>query len=552
MVTQDQLFTIFSAASSYISQNDLLSLAQTSRTVHDTFAIRHLYRSINVTKDPVFRREMWFLDGGRTYLSGYRAVKKSEDQNDLFLYDRLERLLESPHLKYVKELVIQDCVFSDHKTCDRLLRKLLDKILDIGEIEILDVRNPILFQEYYEKLLKLKKLRRIRIVNVESLAKSRSLSTLDSLEWIQQGHEAPSKHMSFEVKRLLSSQVRKAELIVDDSESSSLPLFSYLQSEGVKCHSLKALKFNHLHGVNSNNKLLQGEDFHHLEDVVNLEKLEKLELGLSCENVGCGCIDEFLMDLAPHLKSLRELGLIEKTSVVKADHKVKEDWDIMINKFIVHIPNVGKNLRTLSIRHETPLNGLSNDSVHGNYFRRRTLYETVLPKLASLEKLIAPTILQSLSAYEVLVCDLLWNGCECDFCQKVLPVFDQYIMNHQYYSKDNGRYMDVIPTVFFAYAGDFLAHSFLGKVEWDIDSLTIAPSSRCWDLHGYEALHHFENYECLFDESTFGPLAVVISHFFDGYMDHLIQILPNLKMTLFSGIYYAVDGETKTYESIHA
>lgn len=552
MVEKNELLTVLSKTSFFLNQNDLLNLAQTSKELHDDLAILKLYRSIAITRDPVRRTDVWFIDCGRTYLSGYRALKKTADQNDLFLYDRIERLIESPHLHHVRELVIQDSVFQDRTTGDQLLRQLLDKIIDLDQIELLDIRDPLLFHEYEMKTLKLTKLKNVRLIDVGSIEMTKSLHNLNSLEWALQFPTMPSENLTPEVINFLSTKLEKAELVFDDAETSSLLLTSYLHSQGVKCNSLRSLKLNHVHGKNAYDKHLQEIEFEHLEEMINLAALERLELGLSCENVGCGCVEDFLHDLAPRLLSLKVLGLIEKSTAASADHQAKEDWDIMINKFLLHIPNVGANLRELSIRHQTPLNGLSDDSVHGNYFRRRTLYDTVLPKLKSLQTLIAPTMLQSLSAYEVIVCDLLWNGCECDYCRKVLPIFDQYIMNHQYYSKESGRYMDIIPTVFFAYTGDFLTRNATGLIEWDVDALSACLFYRAWNLHGYEAIHHFENYDCLFDESTFHPLSVVVTHFFDSYMDSLVQILPNLRTALFSGIYYSVDNQSHLYESVYA
>lgn len=551
MVSQDQLSTILTEASRYLDQNSLLTLAQTSKCLHDKFAIDHLYHNIEIAKDPILRTDKWFLDGGKTYLCGYRARKKSDDQNDLFLYDRIERLLESSHLKQIKVLTIQSSIFSDKKAGILLLRKLIDKVISFDEVENLEIRDSKLFEEYYEKYLGLTNLRKVRITDTQSFSSIKALSSLRSLEWVLAKPEMPSGCITPEIKNILSNQLEQGEFVIDDVDCSSLRMFSYLKSEGVQCKSMKELKFNHVHGIHAYNKYLQNLTVSFLAEVIDLENLEKLEIGLSCEDIGCGCIDDFLEDLAPRLKSLRSLGLSERNSVGQANHKVKESWDIMINRFILKLPSVGKNLRTLSIRHNTPLNGLTEDSVHGNYSRRKTLYETVLPKLTSLERLIVPTMLQSLSAYEVLVCDLLWNGCECNYCQKVLPVFDQYIMNHQYYSKISGRYMDVIPTVFFAYAGDFLEHRIIGQVEWDIEAFSRAPISRAWNMHGYEGLHHFENYECYFDESTFGPLAVVISHFFNGYMDHIVQLLPSLRAAILSGIYYSIDSNTHTYKCIY-
>ncbi|CAI5031987.1 CGH_1_HP_G0102970.mRNA.1.CDS.1 [Saccharomyces cerevisiae] len=47
-------------------------------------------------------------------------------------------------------------------------------------------------------------------------------------------------------------------------------------------------------------------------------------------------------------------------------------WDLVVNKFILNLPNVSKDLRLLSIRHDPPLNG-KGDTVDGNLLRRKTL-----------------------------------------------------------------------------------------------------------------------------------------------------------------------------------
>lgn len=145
-----------------------------------------------------------------------------------------------------------------------------------------------------------------------------------------------------------------------------------------------------------------------------------------------------------------------------------EKWDLVVNKFILNLPNVSKDLRLLSIRHDPPLNGKGIDTVDGNLLRRKKLYEKVLPKLTSLETIIAPTVLQSITSYEMYACDLLWNGCKCAFCSKYLPLFDKYIMNHQYFSTPDARYLDIIPIVFAAYTGKSLAKRFDPQKNWDL------------------------------------------------------------------------------------
>lgn len=538
---QDRLLIALQSASCFLNQNDLFTLAQVSRQLHDGFAIKELYRFIHITRDSVLRNELWYLDGGKSYLSGYRAMKKTEDQNDLFLYDRIERLSNSSHLQFIERLVVDADLFADREFCLPILKKLLDRLISLNKLKKLEVRDPDLFQEYYSRILRLSSLNGITIADTEPITSLGTVSKLSKLKWILQNSEAELGSLDSSTRQSLSHHLQEAEFVADEVKFCSLNIFQYLRREGIRLHALKSLKLNYTHNVDGYNGSFMEDPINIINSVVDVGNLEKLELGISCEHDDCDCMDAFMDELAPKLTSLRELSLIEKTSTEAASHEMKERWDIVIGRFIIRLPSVDKNLKSLSIRHATPLNGLSENSLPGNYMRRRTLYETVLPKLSSLQRLIAPNILQCLSAYEYLMCDLLWNGCECQSCQRILPIFDQYLMNHQYYLTNEGRYTDVIPTVFFAYAGDFLMRRFSNQTDWDLDLLSVAPMEIFWNLHGYEDLRDFEDYECFFDETTSPPLALVISHFFNGYMDHLVQFLPSLKTVVLSGIYYTVD-----------
>ncbi|QLG73548.1 hypothetical protein HG535_0F00580 [Zygotorulaspora mrakii] len=551
MVSQEEFKSILQASCRFLNQNDLTSLALTSKSVCHSIAVQQLYHSISITRDPVIRSNECLLDAGRTYVSGYRALKKTDDQNDLFLYDRIERLMESSKLQHVKEIDIQDSLFSDEECGNLLIRKFLDRVIELDKIESIDIRNDHLFLEHYPNILGLTNLKKIKIVDTDALSKIRSFSKLKKIEWIVEQPRLTKQLLTPHVVDFFNKRIEACEFIVDNINSSSFQIIQFFYENGIQCENLRSLKFNHLYGINVHSEHHKDASLKWLKDVVCLEKLKTLELGISSENIDHDLIDDFLEELAPHLKSLRNLALIETTPEQNSDCTLKEVWDLTINRFILRIPDIGLNLHTLSISHKTPLNGLCSSAVQGNYTRRRVLYETVLPKLTSLRNLIAPNMLQSLSVYEVLACDILWNGCECSYCKKVLPVFDEYIMNHQYYSRYNGRYMDIIPTVFFSYAGDYLSRRFNNRVEWDTKVFDTAPLYRCWNFRGYEQIHHFDNYEDLFDESAFGPLCKVISHFFNGYMDYLVKFLPNLEMAMFSGIYYTIDKEANTYECIY-
>ncbi|EJS44145.1 YMR258C [Saccharomyces arboricola H-6] len=552
MAYQDQdLFIILSHTSRFLNQNDLINLSLVSKKVHDVVAVPSLYNNIHITKNPILRTEKWFLEEGKTYVSGYRSVLKTGDKNDIFLYDRIERLLEGPRLKFIKQLTIDDDLFHNREEGLQLLQRLINEITELNYIEILEIKDPELFEMCSGKYHNLKSLKKRIVCGETGFASVRSWENLKSLEWDLPAALNLQDIITPEVGALLLKQLNGGELTIKDEAYSSLRVFEYFDFLDIRFKNLRRLKFNHVHKKGDVSTVSMKLSSHALKDVINLSNLKALELEFSCEVDDCECDDEFLQDLAGHLVSLTSLGLAEKTFAKQGYHYMDENWDLVTNKFILNIPNVGQNLRLLSIRHDPPLNGKGTDTVDGNLLRRKKLYETVLPKLTSLETIIAPTVLQSITSYEMYACDLLWNGCKCAFCSKYLPLFDKYIMNHQYFSTPDARYLDIIPIVFAAYTGSSLAKRFESQKGWDLDLLQYAPEDINWNFHGFERIHHFVSYECYFDESSFEPLATVISHFFYPYMNYLIKILPNLRQTMLSGIYFNVNPVLHTYESIY-
>ncbi|CDO92435.1 unnamed protein product [Kluyveromyces dobzhanskii CBS 2104] len=549
MASNASLKDVFGDVTKFLNQNDLVALCLVNREFCE-LATPQLYSDIVINKHSVLRSSEWWIDCGKTYVGGYRSEKKSNDQNDLFLYDRIERLLESRQTNLIRTLVVQEDVFNDMETGMPLLQRLIDEMLALNQIIDLDIRDSVLFQANKEKVKGLKLSETIRIQELDSLNDISDFEHLKSLEILVTLPSFENVILSDVVKlRLLAGL---DELVIEDVEFSALRVFCFFKEQGVVFSNLKSLKFNHVHGIHDYNKTYRELTAEFLREVIPLKQLQSLEMELACEKSECICVDAFLADISPKLVSLKNLALIEKTFITLGDHYTEENWDLSINRFILHLPNVGQNLQTLSVRHNCPTNGLQKDSVEGNYIRRRTLYEEVLPHLCSLKKLIAPTILQSLSSYEILVCDLLWNGCECKKCAEVLDIFDQFLQNHQYYSYEEGRYKDVIPTVFFAYAGDALCRRFLTETDWDLKALQYPPTQHTWNLHGYENVHHFQDYECFFDESAYSHLTQVISHFFDDYMKTLVKLLPKLTVCVLSGIYYQVSENREFFSQYDA
>lgn len=532
--------SIFSHIVNYLDQNDLCSLALCSRDLSELVATQ-LYNTIHVCRDPVLRSELGFLDSNCTYVSGYRSVLKSPDQNDIFIFDRIQRLLESSQLKKIKRLIINNETFHDQSEGLDALISLLRKVIEIDCVEDLEIRNPRLFEVIYEDYLNLSHLKRIHIANWNDLALSRSKSNIENIKITVPLDFNISEKINEEIRVILKNQLKVLE--IDDLGYASNRVFLNLLQNNIKLQNLTTLSYAHVHHLNvskvSDTTLLE---------TINMHNLKTLELTVNCEEYSaCNCLEEYFNTVGPQLKSLRRLALSQKHFTLQPNHREQEQWDIEIGRFILQIPDVEQRLSTLIIRHDPPFEGFAEDSVDGNYIRRRNLYSVLIPKLRGLKELSAPVMLQTLSAYEVLVADLLWNGCECDFCKSWLPIFDQYVMNHQYYSKEEGDYKDIIPTPFSAFTGYSLSRRILGQIDSLFEITNTAPMTATWDFHTYDNIRHFSDYDCHFDERLFKILGTVISHFFNGYMDFLVQNLPDLQFVQFSGIYYTVDSKSHKY-----
>lgn len=536
---------------SFLNQNDLISLSQVSKELNETVIKSRLYKRIRVTKNPIIRTSNWYLDCGITYVSGYRSMIKTDDQNDLFLYDRIERLLEAPNLKYVKELYVEDKVFSDVESGYSILMKLVNKILSYGNVEVVDIRDVQLWTKLENDILSISNsnLKQIKLSDINKLNQISNLKSLKQLECSIE--EPPWNFADSNLSKILNEKIESLILNPKDSHFSSYRLFDYLYNHEFRFDNLRSLKMTYVHSPldfasDANDIILQ-----FLTERVNLSQIVRLELTLTCIHPTdeCYCIEDFLQILCPHLVNLKSLSLIQKYETENhGDSSKNEFWDLTICKFLSNLPNVNKNLRHLLILHDPLWNGTGIDNVDGNYIRRRQIFNSVLSQLRSLQTLIIPKMLQSVAPYEIIACDFLWNGCTCSFCQVNLPKFDEYLMNHQYYDTVSSQYKDIIPSRFVGYIGEelFKRNNPYIRTSWMLDIKGLSPLENYWNFHGHEKLHHFNDYNCKTNEMMYPSLVKCISHFFNGYMYHIVQHLPNLNMCILSGIYYKVDESSKT------
>lgn len=533
MTISDLPSDIWSTVLSFLPQSDVLSTALTSRKLYNV-SIERLYNRICIRKDPVYHTDLWYVGSSWTTVSGYRSLHKRDDQNDYILHLKLERLIETlQDAKFsalVRKVTILDKVFSETESSSQvyeLIELLREKALNIETIDA---------PEFLPVSLSIPSLTKFVTDDIEKLRNTKNLKSLTIKLHSNSEERIPKK---------LPSLQNLSELILVDEENAALRILKLLQEAGLGKLKLRKLAFNHVHGLHDYNTVLRNLTTKFVEECVDLSSLEELEMAIGCEEKDCNCLDTFLDDLAPKLTNLKKLSVQERT--FHRDHYISEKWDVNINRFLLNIPS---GLKFLSVRHNPPRDGKLNNNVEGNYIRRRTLYEKVLPKLTSLETISCPTFLQTCACYEILVSDLLWNGCECEYCTEVLNLFDIYLMNHQYYDEEDADFKDMISPRLFGVAGVELLKRIPNHS--DLNALSFAPGETHWNFHGYENINHFNDYDCMFDESFFEPLAVCVSHFYKGYLEFFEKHLPNLKTVVLSGIFFSIDSQrniTSVYDN---
>lgn len=525
----------------FLNQNDLYNLS-TIKRFNESFANSALYRTIRITKHPVIRTDKCYFDCGCTYIGGYRSLKKTNIQNDMFLYDKLERLVESPHINLIKELYIETDVFSMRKEGMHILRRLLNKVIALGEIEILDIQDRELFEEYYPQICQLPKLKYMLVKDMQGLSCINSKPNLSMLSWAISSQIGTIDGVT---KEVLANQISKLDLRIESGADLANVLHDFV-NQNILFPNVIELKFNQAHCSDSPFKAQMEPTSYPLGHCFLLKFIIKMEIEFCCWNEDCSCTDKIFESIEEDLHSLKHLSLSKLTPIKKGSHYPEERWDYSVGRFLVNIPNVSQQLKGLTILHDPPLDGIADDTVEGNYRRRRTIYENVLPTLKSLEKLVIPNMLQAIAPYEIIACDLIWNGCVCPHCSIYLPLIDEYLMSHQYYSDSSKKFLDVIPSTFFGFVGHFLSSRFSNRSHWNLNLLENPPAMLYWDFHETDRIRHFNDYNCAFDELLFDALEVCVTHFFNSYMDHIIKWLPNLKVSMFSGIYYVIQDDTNT------
>lgn len=512
---------------SFLPQEDVLSLSLTCKALH-LLSMQKLYRSIYLRRNPSLRDNMWWLRSSSTEIAGIHSISKRSDQNDYVIYLRMMVLMESL-LKYgsmVKKLTIFEGVFTE-ESGPEYLNELIQRVRECCEnLERLEV---------YEDGVETFNQPSLKNFITDEIGQLSNVQPLESLTLKLHKHPDEMGLPPLEIFTNLK------ELIIEDEEYASLRFFKKLSEAGISKLRLKRLVFNHVHGMTDYNSVLRELTSEFILSCVDLSKLQELEMSIGCqEQQDCHCVGEFLDEISKKLENLNKVAMIEKT--FQRDHYLTEQWDVDVGRFLINVPS---KIKFLSIRHNPPMDGKLLNGLEGNSFRRRRLYQKIIPQLSHLETFISPTFLKSCACYEVIPSDILWNGCECEFCGKFLPLYDKYLMDHAYFDVDDTDFKDMISPRFFGLCGHELEKRLQNKR--DLDALSLAPSETYWGFHGYQYISCFNDVDdCDFTEVLFKPLVVCVSHFMRDLIKVMVRGMPHLTTVVLSGVFFAVDGEEVT------
>lgn len=543
----------------YLPQHDKISFLL---TCYDNYliAIASLYRSLLFKRASSLPQQS--VQYTRFTLVGCaKNILIKEEVHDLVYQRRQEILLQSfqvnPELlTYVKEVVIFDDHKSTYEPCGSHLINY--ELVDLLKSKCPELHNYMVFNTdpllHLTEFQHLHQLRSCMINHVHQLQQLPSSVTQLTVNFTD-SYKKEIKESAFVDKiRCLKALVNLDTLILSSDELSTYIFLKFLLEvlKPVSKFKLRTLKLIFYHGFNDYNVSLRTMITIFVFKFVDLTYLENLEIIMGCDEQDCDCLTTFLDELncqtndykaesKDHLCKLTRLSITEKT--LHLNHDFQEKFDVALGRLVYNLPYPDK-LKYLSIRHQPPLDGTIENGVEGNFLRRKKLYSHSLVKLVNLETLISPSFLQTCSCYEVITSDLLWNGCRCSFCEQHLALFDEFIISHSYYDETTGQSKDVITPRFFSVAGDSISKRLItySDISFNCSDLTMLeyPVFRSyWDFHSYFGFKHHESEDlCHFNQSVFGSLCRVVSHFEETFADALYEILPKLQMVCLSGIFF--------------
>jgi hypothetical protein len=525
---QDLPDGIISKIISYLPQQDKINLLYCNYKFYQLVQPL-LYKNLLFAKASVLSCPICFDESSYTVIGVLKTPLASDILNNKIYQTRQEILLNSLTInnsltKYIENIIIEGLNLND-ETIEIFEQTIISELFDFLKSNCSNLKR---FSTYHTD---------IQNIVLPSLTHIQ-LSTFSNFSDII---ELPIKHLElniidnaynldqFEDEKLINFFLN-LETIILNNEISQYILLNKLnkilngKSSLIKLKNLKLIFYHYFENPYSLIcSFLEKIDFNFLDS---------LELVLGCHDITCICLHKFNNYLIKKNINLKKLSLIQKT--LHRDHNYTEAFDFLTTEILRKYPN-HENLKYLSIRHMPPNDFNVDFGFEGNYLHRKELFENILPLLKGLETFISPTLLQSVACYEQMISNLLWNGCQCQHCDDYLPIFDKYIISHQYYDEMKSHMTDMISPILFGNVAKVLSKRLIGECDLFADSFP--PLNKYWDFHTapYEILH-FDN--CSFDKSAFPPVTTCVVHFLQSYVDTIGGMLPLLKKCVFSGVFF--------------
>lgn len=523
---------IVSRIISFLPQNDKVNLLYTN--YHFYVLVQPLlYRNLLFTRSAALSCRHTYDESLYTVIGGLKTPLATASLNNKISKTRQSVLLESLTINSELCKYVENIVFAGSYSND-------------GKVESFhDVISLDLFEYVMKNCPNLKNTSAFDLSSYNKNFTKQQTVQLDSLKDLGSIINSPIKHLS----------IRSQDNLIDFNgldDNLILVFFGQLQTlefnEDIS-QSILLDKLNSLSQNVSNDK----EPLFHLQNLkvvfyhcfenygeklfsflkrIDFKVLKRLEVAVGCDDMTCDCLQNFFHFLTKQDLKLQNLSFVQKTA--HREHNYSEKFDFHITQFIKQYAS-RESLKFLSIRHAPPSDFNVGDGFEGNYLHRKALYEDVLPLLTNLETLICPTFLQSVAGYEQIISNLLWNGCECEHCNDYLPIFDKYILKHQYYDEEKSRMTDMISPILFGNVARVLSSRLPTGCDMFLDSFP--PVCRYWDFHSAPYLITHSG-ECSIDKSASPPIAICVAHFLREYVDSIGLMIPTLRRCVLSGVFF--------------
>lgn len=538
----------------FLPQQEVINLSLSNFLFYQP-CMKKLYQKITIRKDAVLEqnkdnnRVIDFTDSTQTVIYGFNKVTKEENHFRL-INARLQSLIFSISintqlLDYIEEITIFD---SFDQTINETLLKLVSSLERSG-LKRLIVTTPTLRKQVKNIVLKegFQDLEAIIIDHVNELNYITKFPKIKELIVSFKEDSQEDRQLSeLKVGQELVTSLKQLTSISVNTDNKSYCLFikvlNYIHEKYAFQLNLHTFTLNYYHDdLPAIEKFIRST-------IINWSTITSLQIAIGCDDVKCN--QECLSRLTLPIYSLKKVAFIQNTEKIIDTHKFNEIWDIKIIGILQELDT--RLLKYISIRHKPCENGMFIDGMEGNYLQRVKLYTHALPTAIESNRttLVLPNFMKSLSCYEQLMNNLLWNGCKCEHCAVYLGYLDEYLMSHKFYNLKLHQFKDIISSNLFVTLGEWLSRRFYDTdILNDLDYLKYPLKNNTWNFHDnlfsipFKCLNH-KNYEeheyddndevdifhdaktefepCKFNERIFRPVGKCISHFIN---DIIIQIV---------------------------